>query len=77
MSIHKKTKQNNNNNNLTIHTQSQKSTNKSAIWVNSNILKSVQDELHLKTALSFLSCGLFLESPKNLFGPKSVTYCVT
>ena len=53
MSIHKKTKQNNNNNNLTIHTRGQKSTNTSAIWVNSNILKSVQDELYLKTALGF------------------------
>ena len=54
MSIHKKTKQNNNNNNyLTIHTRSQKSTNTSAIWVNSNIFKSVQDELYIKTAPGF------------------------
>ena len=53
MSIHKKTKQNNNNNNLTIHTRSQNRTNTSAIWVNSNILKLVQDELYLKTALGF------------------------
>ena len=49
----KKTKQNNNNNNLTIHTRSQKSSNTSAIWANSNILKSVQDVLYLKTALGF------------------------
>ena len=53
MSIHKKTKQHNNNYNLTIHTRSQKSTNTSAIWANSNILKSVQDELYLKSALGF------------------------
>ena len=53
MSIHKKTKQNNNNNNFTIHTRSQKGTNTSAISVNSNILKSVQDELYLKSALGF------------------------
>ena len=53
MSIHKKTKQNNNNNNFTIHTRSQKGTNISAISVNSNILKSVQDELYLKSALGF------------------------
>ena len=53
MSIHKKTKQNSNNNNYTIHTRSQKSTNTSAIWVNSNILKSLQDELYLRTALGF------------------------
>ena len=52
MSIHKKTKQNNNNN-FTIHTRSQKNTNTSAIWVNSNILESVEDELYLKTALGF------------------------
>jgi len=56
MSMHKKTKQNNNyNNSLTIHTRGQKSTKTSAICVNSkiNILKSVQDELYLKTALGF------------------------
>ena len=53
MSIHKKTKQNNNNNNFTIHTRSHKGTNTSAKSVNSNILKSVQDELYLKSALGF------------------------
>ena len=54
MSIHKKNETKNiNNNTLTIHTRSQKSTNTSAIWVTSNILKSVQDELYLKTALGF------------------------
>ena len=57
MSIHKKTKQNNNN--FTIHTRSQKITNTSAIWVNSNILKSVQDELYLKTTLG---CAFILWS---------------
>ena len=46
-------KQNNNNNNFTIHTRSQKGTNTSAISVNSNILKSVQDKLYLKSALGF------------------------
>ena len=51
--MHKKTKQNNNNNSLTIHTRGQKSTKTSAIWVYSNIIKSVQDELYLKTALGF------------------------
>ena len=38
---------------ITIHRHSQKSTNTLAIWVNSNIFKSVQDELYLKTALGF------------------------
>ena len=67
MSIHKKTKQNNNNNNFTIHNRSQKGANTSAISVNSNILKSVQDELYLKSALGFSILRSISRKSRELF----------
>ena len=50
-SIHKKMKQNNNNNNFIIQTRSQKS--KKYIGNMGEFLKSVQNELCLKSALGF------------------------
>ena len=50
-SIHKKMKQNNNNNNFIMQTRSQKS--KKYIGNMGEFLKSVQNELYLKSALGF------------------------